>query len=82
MKHIVDELLESAAYRVTRYFSPKLVARATRIGGKKKLPKTIDIRVKFCRPNYLERRVIKACVKAGTAFPLKHDYLKMPSGKK
>ena len=81
-KHIVDELLESGAYRVTRYLSPKFVIRATRIGAKHSIRKgkyePIDIRVGFRRPNYLERRVVKACVKAGMVFPLKSDYHVFP----
>lgn len=76
--HIVDRLLKTDAYQVTRYLSPKLVVRATRIGGKKKLPRAIDIRVNICAPNYKERKFIKDCKKAGEKFPLKKDQLRYP----
>lgn len=81
-KHIVDELLESGAYRVTRYLSPKLVIRATRVGGKNKLPREIYVSVKIGAPNYLESRIVKACVKAGMVFPLASDYHTFPKKKR
>jgi len=85
-KHIVDELLESGAYRVTRYLSPKLVVRATRIGGKHGFRKNgrepIDLRVKIGAPNYLERRFVKACLKAREPFPVKKDQFIFPKPKK
>lgn len=77
-KHIVSLLLENDAYIVTRYMSPTLVIRAVRIGGKHKLPRRIDVRVKISRPNYLERRFIKACLKAKEPFPVKKDQFVFP----
>ena len=77
-KHIVDILLNTGAYMVTRYLSPKLVVRATLICGKKKLPRAIDLRVNICAPNYREREFIRACKKAGEKFPLKKDQLRFP----
>lgn len=76
--HIVDRLLKTEAYTVTRYLSPKLVVRAVRIGGKHKLPRSIYISVKIGSPNYLERRFVKACLKAGEPFPVKKDQIRMP----
>ena len=76
--HIVTVLLENAAYSATRYLAPNLVVRAVRIGGKHKIPRRIYISVKIDRPNYLERRFIKACLKAKEPFPIKKDQLRFP----
>ncbi len=83
--HIVDVLLKTGAYSVTRYLSPTHTMRAVRIGAKKKLDgrdKRVDIRVTIGSPNYLQRRFIKACKKAGEPFPVKKDQLRMPRGAK
>ena len=73
-------LVSEGARSALKVLSPKLVVQATRIcyGGKFPPYKLLDIRITAGRPNYLARRFIKACVKAGEPFPVKKIQFRYP----
>lgn len=62
--------------KATKYVSEKEVITATRIGKKRKGSRSIDIHLKIGKPNFLERKFIKDCKKAGVSFPVKKIQLK------
>lgn len=62
--------------RATVYLDPKLVVKATRQRKYDAREKAKTILVTIGRPNYLERKFVAQCKKAGMAFPLKQVQLK------
>lgn len=56
--------------RATAYISPVLTIKATAQRRQDNRDKSTTVLVTVGRPNFLERRFIKVCQKAGMAFPL------------
>ena len=75
--HMAECILVDGAIRVTKYFSPTEVVKATarRYNGKF-VGKTREILYTIGRPNYAERKFIKDCLKAKEPFPIKGLQLK------
>ena len=73
-------LLKTGAWKATRYISDKQVERVTRrryLRSRKVFSKyEMDFVVSLGRPNYIDRKFIKACEKAGESFPIKKVQLK------
>ena len=70
---VVNATIGLGMYQVARIISSSAVVRATRRGAKKKIDrrsKDVDIVLSIGRPNYAERKAIKAAKKAGQSFPL------------
>jgi hypothetical protein len=64
-----------SVYKVTKYVSEKFTVKLTKIGKpKKSLLK--EYKLTIGTPNYLERKFIKICKKAGEPFPIKNIQLK------
>jgi len=77
---VVEALLETGAAQAVKYVSANETIQATRIryAGKVRRRAPIEIRITVGRPNYLARRFIKACRKAGEPFPVKRVQLRYP----
>ncbi len=56
--------------RATAFISPKLTIKATAQRRQDKRDKSATILVTIGGPNFLERRFIRICQKAGMCFPL------------
>lgn len=69
-----DALLMPDLHKATRYLTPKLTIKATRQHRATSRTTRHTILVTVGTPNYFERRIIKASLKAGTCFPLKSTY--------
>ena len=82
VEKVIAALLNSGARRATKYLQPGVVISACRpcydgkLGSKRDTRATIV--VKLGRPNYEERKFIRACLKAGEPFPVKKIQLKSP----
>lgn len=61
-------------YRATKYFSPKLVAKATRRHKYDGRSSRTEVVITFGAPNFSEREFIKRCRKSD--FPVKKIQLK------
>ena len=83
LHEVVEALLESGGRSALKAISEKEVIQATRVmyDGKPS-PRGIDIRLTVGRPNYLARRFVKACLKAGETFPVKKIQLRFPARRK
>lgn len=57
--------------RATAYMSPTLTIKATAQRRPDRRSRTATILVTIGKPNFLERRFIRVCQKAGCCFPLK-----------
>ena len=76
---VIEALLSNEAHQAVKYLSPYYVVQATRVSYRHGFSKrSIDIRITAGRPNYLARRFIKACRKAGEPFPVKRVQLRFP----
>ena len=76
-------LMITGAWKVTKYYSDKEIARATRKLYRKKIQREpIEILFTFGRPNFDEREFIKKCKKASEPFPVKKIQIKYPPKKK
>lgn len=81
---IIKTLISSGAHTAVKYLSHKEVIRATRKSYKKgKFSKDpIEVQITAGRPNYLERKFIKDCIKSGVKFPVSKIQLKFLPAKK
>lgn len=89
-----DTVFEVLAYRAdghvrraTKYLSPNMAVTATYRGKRDKRNSRDVIVLKIGAPNYLERKFIKACAKAGEPFPVRKVQLRFarqtkPKGKR
>lgn len=78
---LAECIIESGAYKATKYLSEKLTIKATR----KRFKGRIDKRSRIAEivftvggPNYEEREFIKVCKKAGEPFPVKKIQMRFP----
>lgn len=65
-----DVLTVKNCRRATAYLSPKKTVKATAQRRITKRDRSATVLVTVGTPNFLERRFIRACQKAGMAFPL------------
>ena len=63
---LCDPLVRQALY----FISPKLRVKVSRFGKARK-GQADSFRVEMGRPNSIERKFVKLCVKSGEPFPLK-----------
>ena len=68
---IGDVVMGSNVRRATAYISPKLTMKATAQRKQDGRDKSVTVLVTVGAPNFVERRFIKVCQKAGMAFPLR-----------
>lgn len=69
---VVDTLLKSDLKRVTKFVSPKLTIKATRLFKPNRVQTAETYIVSIGRPNFAERKFIKDAVKAGEPFPVRN----------
>ena len=73
----VEALLSNGGVRqAVAYVAPDFVVKATRQRKPTKRTRSETLLLTIGRPAYLERRFIKACLKAGEPFPVKKVQLK------
>lgn len=81
-KHIaqvVEALLTAGAHKAIKYVSPDHVVCACLPAiHRSKRSRSTSIVLTFGKPNFAERKFIKACVKAGELFPVKKIQIKFP----
>lgn len=73
---VIGVLISTDAKTATKYLDPKFVVKAThqrKPGGRDRGQHII---VSFGRPNYLERKFIKDCKRAGEPFPVRKIQLR------
>ena len=74
---VVETLLECPDLKQASVFlSPDTCIKATRIYKYDGRKGNEDIRLTIGKPNYLARRFVKACQKAGEPFPIRKVQLK------
>lgn len=85
----VDQVTTAAfankAWKATKYLSPKLVVKATQRLCRNRPPRerdNLDFVVTIGRPNFADRKYIKALIKAGEPFPVKKIRLQFPPVKR
>lgn len=76
---VVESVLRLKIHKATKYLSPTLVVRATAplLHGKRHMD-TKSVVLTIGKPNFLERKFIKLCIKAKEPFPVKRVVLKWP----
>lgn len=80
VQNVVSLLIKTRARRAIKYISPKEIIRATRVRERGKIAKngTVTIVLTVGRPNSIEAKFVKNCVKAGEPFPVRNIQLKFP----
>jgi hypothetical protein len=82
-KKVIDALLASGAWKATLILSPTEVVRATRRWYRRRKTqdqKRVEVAITIGRPNYQERDLVRACMRAGEQFPVKKVQLKFRKG--
>lgn len=81
---LIETLISTNSVKATKFISPKEIIRATRKRYNGKFNnKQIEITLTIGKPNFLERRFIKDCIKASVNFPVNKIQLKyLPVKKK
>lgn len=82
---VLEALVENNAHKATAYLSEKFVVNMTMKLSRGKLPskgQNAEIVLVVGRPNYVQRKFIKMCKKAGEPLPVKKIQLKFLSKKK
>jgi hypothetical protein len=72
----VVSLLETEARKVTVFVSPELTVVATRQRKPRKNGRGETVLLTIGKPNFENRKFIKACLKAGEPFPVKKILLR------
>jgi hypothetical protein len=75
---LIQSLQKTGAYRATAFASPSKTVKVTRVGTLDRRERNTYLRVTIGRPNYAERKFIKACQKAGEPFPVRKVQLSYP----
>lgn len=65
------DLCMGGARKATAYIEPDKVVKVTRRFAPGKENLNVTLHLTWGRPNYAERKFIKACVKAGERFPVR-----------
>lgn len=79
LSKVFETLLTTGAWKATLYLSHNEVVRATRIWRrhrKTQSVKPIEVRLTVGRPNFAERKFVKACQQASQSFPVRKVQLK------
>lgn len=82
---VISHLMVAKAHTAMKYVSPRHVVRVTRQLVQGRIaPKNqnLELVVTVGKPNFLERRFIKQCQKAGEKFPVKKIQVKFPPKKR
>lgn len=81
---VIATLLTSDAHRAVKYITAKHIVRATRRLYRGRIDKRgkIEMVLTIGAPNYIERKFIADCKKAGESFPVRKVQLKFPPRKK
>ena len=85
LDEVVSTLLTAKAHTAIKYVSPLHCVRVTRKLRCGHIPPknhSVDLIVSVGEPNFLERRFIRQCQKAGEHFPVKKIQLKFPPKKR
>ena len=69
-------LLDGGVRQAVAYVAPDFVVKATRQRKPDRRTRSETILLTIGRPAYLERRFIRACLKAGEPFPVKKVQIK------
>lgn len=79
IQKVCEAVMGGEVVKATQFVSSKFIVRAVRKRFNKKIRKAsnIEIHLTLGRPNYLERKFIKDCQKAGEPFPVKKIQLKL-----
>jgi hypothetical protein len=77
---LAENIISFGAKKATKYLTKNFVIKATLVGkhGRNRRP---SILFTYGAPNYLERKFIKDCQKAGESFPIKKIQVKFPRKK-
>ena len=70
----LTHLLSGKYIKITKYLTPAMVVKLTRVLFHKKIDhrcKISEFRLTIGKPNYKERKFIELCKKAGEKFPVK-----------
>lgn len=73
----VGDVAYGTVRKATAFISPTLTIKATAQRRQDKRSKSVTVLVTAGAPNFLERRFIKVCQKAGMAFPLRQIQWKL-----
>jgi hypothetical protein len=74
---VIKAVVESGAWKGTKYLSEKEVVRVTRpLYSKGFSRRALEVVLTHGKPNYLEREFIKKCKTAGEPLPVKKVQLK------
>ena len=70
---VIDGLLRTGAHTATKYLAENQIVRATRkmYSGRPSRSK-VEIVLQIAKPNFLERKFVKLCKKAGEPFPVQN----------
>ena len=75
---LAEIILEGGAKRATKYLGPNLTVKATLQGSRHRYDNTLVVSIG--RPNWKERKFIKACQRANEPFPVKKVQILWPKG--
>ena len=78
---LARELVSTGARQAIKYLTPLRVVQATRLTYRGRFLPRGGLHIVFTagRPNYLARRFIKFCRRAGEPFPVKRIQLRYPA---
>ena len=81
---LAEVLLTTMAYKVTKFYSEKDIARASRRLYQGRISNRGNLEILFTigRPNFEEREFIKKCKKVKEPFPIKKIQIKYPPKRK
>ena len=78
---LAEIIVNGGAKRATKYLSPSLVVKATRIGKIDRRDAQAHFIMTVGRPNFAETQFINVCQTAGEPFPVKKIQVKWPRSK-
>ncbi len=74
---VFEHLVRTDSRVATKFLSPRFVIRMTRRTCRGKfIGPNLSVELTIGRPNFVERKFIKSCEKAGERFPVKKIQLK------
>ena len=79
LRQVVEAVLETGAYKATKFLSAKETVKATRRRFRRGGGRITEVLLTVGRPNYAERQFIKKAQAAGEPFPIKKVQLKFPA---
>ena len=73
---LLAEIAILGAKQAIKYFSPSFVMKATLVGEHRR--RGSSVLITYGKPNYTERKFIKAALKDGEPFPIETVQVKFP----